>query len=122
MLVIQEGSAEFGHFFEHFILMEVRAYLSYFELFKNIHFWRTHCGKEVDLVVGEAEWAIEIKTSKHKSIKDFKGLLAFNEEFPRAKLIAITFDDSRRVIDNKIEVFPWQVFLKKMWNNEMFVF
>jgi len=120
MLVIQEGSVEFGHFFEHFILMEVRAYLSYFNRHKNSYFWRTHCGKEVDLVIGEAEWAIEIKTSKHNSMKEFKGLLAFGEEFPSSKLIAITFDDSKRLIDNKIEVFPWQEFLKLLWNNQLF--
>ena len=85
-----------------------------------MYFWRTKCGKEVDLVIGEAEWAIEIKTSKHKSMNDFKGLLAFGEEFPEAKLIAITFDDSKRLIDNKIEVFPWRMFLKQLWDNEMF--
>ena len=81
--------------------------------------WRTTCGKEVDLVIGEAKWAIEIKTSKQKSVKDFKGLLAFGEEFPNAKLIAITFDDTKRIIDHKIEVYPWQVFLKQLWNKEL---
>jgi predicted AAA+ superfamily ATPase len=70
-------------------------------------------------VIGEAEWAIEIKTSKQKSMKDFKGLVAFGEEFPNAKLIAITFDDSKRIIDRKIEVFPWQEFLKQLWNREL---
>ena len=119
MLIIQEGSTEFGHFFEHFILMEIRAFLSYFNCYKNIYFWRTNCGKEVDLVIGEAEWAIEIKTSKQKSMKDFKGLLAFGEEFPDAKLIAITFDDAKRLIDRKIEVFPWQEFLKQLWDKEL---
>jgi predicted AAA+ superfamily ATPase len=115
MLVIQEGSVEFGHFFEQFIIMEIRAFLSYNHWYKNIYFWRTSCGKEVDLVVGEAEIAIEIKTSKQKSMKEFKGLLAFGEEFPKAKLIAITFDDVKRVIDNKIEVFPWRDFLRLLW-------
>ena len=119
MLTIQEGSVEFGHFFEHFILMEIRAFLSYFNHYKNIYFWRTNCGKEVDLIIGEAEWAIEIKTSKQKSMKDFKGLLAFGEEFPNAKLMAITFDDSKRIIDHKIEVFPWQEFLKQLWNGKV---
>ena len=37
-----------------------------------------------------------------------------------AKLIAITFDDSKRVIDKQIEVFPWYDFLKEMWNNKLF--
>ena len=119
MLIIQEGSVEFGHFFEHFILMEVRAFLPYSNHYKNIYFWRTSCGKEVDLVIGEAEWAIEIKTSKQKSIKDFTGLLAFGEEFPNAKLMAITFDDSKRIIDGRIEVFPWKEFLKQLWNNKV---
>ena len=120
MLVIQEGSVEFGHFFEHFILMELRAFLSYFNHYKNIYFWRTACGKEVDIVIGEAEWAIEIKTSKQKSMKDFKGLLAFGEEFPNAKLMAVTFDDSKRLIDGRIEVFPWQEFLQQLWNHKVF--
>ena len=53
-------------------------------------------------------------------MKEFKGLLAFGEEFPSSKLIAITFDDSKRLIDNKIEVFPWQEFLKLLWNNQLF--
>jgi predicted AAA+ superfamily ATPase len=116
MITIQEGSAEFGHFFEHFIVMEIRAFLSYHHLYKNISFWRTHCGKEVDLVIGEAEMAIEIKTSKQKSAKEFKGLLAFGEEFPHAKLVAVTFDDSRRTVGHTIEVYPWQEFLKQMWS------
>ena len=119
MMLIQEGSVEIGHFFEHFILMEIRAFLSYSNIYKNIYFWRTSCGKEVDLVIGEAEWAIEIKTSKQKSMKYFQGLIAFGEEFPGAKLIAVTFDDSKRLIDNKIEVFPWQTFLKDLWNNRL---
>jgi len=119
MLVIQEGSVEYGHFFEHFILMEIRAFLSYNNYYKNIYFWRTNCGKEVDIVIGEADLAIEIKTSKQKSMREFKGLLAFGEEFPNAKLIAITFDDTKRLINNKIEVFPWQEFLKQLWNDEL---
>jgi predicted AAA+ superfamily ATPase len=120
MLIIQEGSAEFGHFFEHFILMEIRAFLSYKNFYKNIYFWRTQCDKEVDVIIGEAECAIEIKTSKQKSMKDFKGLIAFGEEFPNARLMAVTFDDSKRVINNKIEVFPWHEFVKELWNNELF--
>ena len=119
MLLIQEGNVEFGRFFEHFILMEIRAFLSYFNGYKNTYFWRTSCGKEVNLIIGEAEWAIEIKTSKQKSMKEFKGLLAFGEEFPNAKLIAITFDDTKRIIEHKIEVFPWQLFLKQLWNKEL---
>jgi len=119
MLLIQEESVEFGHFFEHFILMEVRAFLSYYHRYKNIYFWRTHCGKEVDLVIGEAEWAIEIKSSKQKSMKDFKGLLAFGEEFPNAKLMAVTLDDTKRIVGHKIELFPWQAFLKQLWDNTL---
>ena len=119
MLLIQEESVEFGHFFEHFILMEIRAAMSYFNRYKSIYFWRTNCGKEVDIIIGEAKWAIEIKTSKQKSVKDFKGLIAFGEEFPNAKLFAITFDDTKRLIDNKITVFPWQEFLQQLWTNTL---
>ena len=119
MRLIQEGSVEFGHFFEQFILMEIRAAISYFSLYKNVYFWRTACGKEVDIIIGDAQWAIEIKTSKQKSVKDFKGLIAFAEEFPNAKLFAVTFDDTKRLIDNRIEVFPWQEFLQQLWTNTL---
>lgn len=120
MMLIQEGTVEFGHFFEQFIMMELRAFLSYTNNYTKMTFWRTTCGKEVDIILGDAEIAIEIKTTNHKSKKDFKGLLTFGAEFPNTKLIAITFDNEKRIIDNQISVYPWREFLNEMWNGLIF--
>ncbi|HCU24680.1 MAG TPA: AAA family ATPase, partial [Deltaproteobacteria bacterium] len=62
MRKIQEGTEEFGRQFEHFLIEEIRAYLSYREIHLPLSFWRTSTQLEVDLIVGDMESAIEFKS------------------------------------------------------------
>ena len=64
MRLIQEGSEEFGRAFEHFLIEEIRAFLGYREKFLPLAYWRTSTGLEVDLIVGDMDLAIEIKSSR----------------------------------------------------------
>ena len=57
---IKPGSELFGKAFEHFILLEVRAYLSYRRKAEAMCYWRSTSGFEVDLVLGD-QWAIEVE-------------------------------------------------------------
>jgi hypothetical protein len=45
---------------EHFVILEVRAYLSYTRKRAEMRYWRSVSKFEVDLVVGD-ELAVEIK-------------------------------------------------------------
>jgi uncharacterized protein len=53
------GSQEFGKAFEHYILMELKAYQSYRNPDMPVTFWRTSTGREVDFILGDKELAYD---------------------------------------------------------------
>lgn len=115
--LVQPKTEEFGNAFEHFLVEEVRAYLSYKEKFLPMSFWRTSTGLEVDLIIGELDLAIEFKaTLKIKSIH-LRGLAALNEDQAVRKSIIVCMEEVPRQIGN-ILLLPWKVFCQKLWQGE----
>ena len=115
---LQPGSTDFGKAFEHLIIQEIIAYLSYSENDNQLSYWRTSSGFEVDAVIGKAKVAIEIKSSKEVQSKHIKGLKIFKDEFPEVRLIMVSLDANPRLM-NGVEVLPAELFLKKLWNGEI---
>ncbi len=113
------GSAEFGHAFEHFIIQEIIAYIGYSESQHSLSYWRTTSGYEVDAVIGNANVAIEIKSTEEVHSHHTRGLKAFSEEFPGARLIIVSMDKHPRRM-NEIDVLPAMNFLTMLWNGEVF--
>jgi len=111
-------SIDFGKAFEHLIVQEVLAYLSYSEKEKELYYWRTTRGYEVDMILGEGEVAVEIKASKEIVSRHTKGLKAFKEDFPNARLMIVSLEDQPRLV-NEVEVYPALQFLNKIWNGEI---
>ena len=111
-----QGTDVYGHALEHLIIQELRAYLSYRRgENESLSYWHTLDNRyEVDAVVGDAEMAIEIKSSKNVESHDTKGLKAFGEEHPEAKLVLISMEDTPRKL-NGIEVWPATQFLSRLW-------
>ncbi len=116
---LRPGSPEFGHAFEHFIIQEIIAYHGYSEKSGNISYWRTTSGYEVDVIIGDAEVAIEIKSSEEVQSRHTRGLKAFSEEFPDARLIMVSLDKMPRLM-NGIEIYPALEFLARIWNGTIF--
>lgn len=116
---LSPGSPEFGHAFEHFIIQELIAYIGYFRPLQNLSYWRTSSGYEVDAIIGNAEVAIEIKSSGEVQSHHTKGLKAFSEEFPDCRLTLVSLDKYPHRINN-IEVYPVSEFLKRLWNGDLF--
>lgn len=116
---MEPGSADFGHAFEHLIIQEIIAYISYTHRRKKLSYWRTTSGFEVDLIYGDAEVAIEIKSSQEIQPKHIKGLKAFKEEYPNARTIIISLDVAYRKM-NDVEIWPVDQFLKALWQNDIF--
>ncbi|MBU0488933.1 MAG: DUF4143 domain-containing protein [Bacteroidetes bacterium] len=108
------GSEAFGHAYEHFIIQEIMAFSGYHGDNEAISYWRTASGYEVDVIIGSGEIAIEIKSSDEVRSRHLKGLNAFGEEFPDARLIIVSFDKHKRIM-NKVEVWPAEQFLKELW-------
>lgn len=116
---IQQKSILFGDAFEHFIILEIRAYISYARNHKELLYWRTTSQMEVDLVIPEI-LAIEIKATHLVADKHMKGIRALKEEKQFQRYIIVSQDLSRRKTDDEIEIFPWQIFLQALWNKELF--
>lgn len=116
---LRPGSPEFGHALEHFIIQEIIAYHGYSEKSGNISYWRTTSGYEVDVIIGDAEVAIEIKSSGEVQSHHTRGLKAFSEEFPGAELIMVSMDKLPRLM-NGIAVYPVMNFLARLWNGNIY--
>lgn len=108
------GSDDFGHAFEHFIIQELIAYIGYNHVEERLSYWRSASGYEVDAVIGEGRLAIEIKSSDEAKSRHTRGLKAFSEEYPDARLIVVSLDKYRRKM-NDVEVFPALEFLDNLW-------
>src|SRR3990167_3720704 len=110
-----------GKSFEHFILMELMAYLSLKRKRLSIQYWRTKTGLEVDFILGDADVAIEVKLSKQVHKQDIKGLIAFCKEHPTTKAYVVSQDIKPRDLDigdeKIIHILPWSYFLTKMWED-----
>lgn len=59
---IRAQSELFGVAFEHFIMLEIRAYVSYRRLDIPVSYWRSTSKFEVDLIIGSS-YALEIKST-----------------------------------------------------------
>ncbi len=108
----------FGDAFEHFIAMELRAYLSYRRLRLPLSYWRSKSGFEVDFLIGDSI-AIEVKATERVASSDLKGLYAFQEEGVAKQYCLVSQDPVSRKTSSGIEIMPWQVFIKRLWQNEL---
>ena len=118
---IKEKSELFGKAFEHFIILEIRAFLSYSRKILEMFYWRTQKSHlEVDLIVGQ-KVAIEIKATRMVQDKHLKGLRAFKEEQLIPKYIVVSLDESQRLTSDNIHILPWRVFLKNLWTHQILI-
>ena len=111
---ISMGGELFGPAFEHFVVLELRAYLSYTRSRRSMSYWRSTSQFEVDLIVDDI-CAIEIKSTKMVVDKHLKGLRAFKEEGLTKRYIIVSLDPERRKTPDGIEILPWKTFLSELW-------
>ena len=84
-----------------------------------LSYWHTHTGYEVDAVLGDANVAIEIKSCQEVQSRHLRGLKAFGEEHPNARLIIVSLDVAPRTFNN-VEVMPATHFLQELWNHKIY--
>jgi len=115
---LQPGSPEYGKAFEHFIIQELQAWNTYASTNHELSYWRTASGYEVDVILGDAQVAIEIKSAQEIHSHHLKGLKAFSEEHPNARLLVVSREWSRRIHGN-IEIIPVTEFLDMLWKGNI---
>ena len=107
------GSADFGEFFEHFIYMELRAWIDWRRPRTQLSYWRSQSGFEVDFLLDE-EVAIEVKAAERVVGRDLSGLRALREEGRFRRFILVAREDRPQRLDG-IDIMPWRDFLDALW-------
>lgn len=110
---LEPQSDRYGQAFEHFIAMELRAYLSYTRKDLTLCYWSSQHGFEVDFIIGD-NIAIEVKTTQTITDKHLKGLLMLKEENICNHYYVISMDKVSR-ISQGITIIHWRDFLLKLW-------
>jgi predicted AAA+ superfamily ATPase len=110
------GSADYGHAFEHLVVQELVAYMHYRHCEEKLSYWRTYTGVEVDVIVGDARVAIEIKSTEEVQNRHIKNLKAFAEEHPDSKLMIVSLDVFTRQMGN-IECIYVMDFFHRLWTD-----
>lgn len=108
----------FGKAFEHFIFQELIAHSHYSGTKYPITYWRTTSQFEVDFILGDHEIALEVKSADKLNGNHFRGLEAFADEYKTKHSILVSMEERPRKVNN-ILILPWQIFLNKLWSNEL---
>jgi len=116
--VRQERGVDFEKAFEHFILMEIKAHNSYYEIDYEINFWRTKSGLEVDFILGGGAIAIEVKGAGSIENKDLRPLNAFIDTYAPRKALIVCNEKEERIV-GKVRITPWRKFLHDLWNGKI---
>jgi predicted AAA+ superfamily ATPase len=116
MPVLPKSDA-YGRAFEHWVALELRAYLKLRKPRLSLSYWRSVTQMEVDFVVGD-DLAIEVKASQLVTERDLKGLRALREENLGHRLIVVSNDTGSRTIDG-IEILPWDAFSRALWGGKL---
>ncbi|MBI4677462.1 MAG: ATP-binding protein [Elusimicrobia bacterium] len=111
------GSALFGECFEHWLILEVRAFLGIRRQDAAMRYWRTKTGFEADLVVGDA-LAVEFKATRQVAERHLKGLKALREEGVVKGFAVVSLDPEPRTVDG-IRILPWAKFLEALWHGAL---
>ena len=116
---LQPGSIDFGHAFEHLVVQEIIAYLGYHGKLEKLSYWHTYNDYEVDVVLGDAEVGIEIKSTDEVQSRHLHGLKAFKEEHPGVRMIVVSLDPNPRLF-KEVEVWPVKQFFEQLWSGKIY--
>lgn len=106
-----------GPALETLFLQSLLAINDYYNLDYKIYFWRTHTGQEVDFIAygPKGLHAFEIKRNENITSKSLKGLQAFKQDYPEAKLHFVHLGKQKEYY-NDISCIPFIEALKELPN------
>jgi predicted AAA+ superfamily ATPase len=112
---LSPATEHYGRCFEQFLLLELRAYLSYRRRNELLYFWKSQSGFEVDVVVSN-QLALEVKSTEFVQARHLRGLKVLREEGIVRQFCVVSRDPEERVMDG-ITILPWQRFLERLWSD-----
>lgn len=115
---VVEKTEAYGKALEHLVYLELYAYLKYNDVDYDISYWRTSTQTEVDFVIGNAEIAIEVKSTDNVQNRHLKGLKQFANDYQPKRSIIISKDKYYRKTEN-IEMMHIEHFLDELWKDKI---
>jgi predicted AAA+ superfamily ATPase len=97
------------------VAQHLKAWVAYSQVKKELFFWRTRSGVEVDFVVygPDGLWAIEVKNAQKVRPDDLRGLRSFKEEYPLSKTFLL-YRGKDRFLTDEILCAPCENFLRRL--------
>jgi predicted AAA+ superfamily ATPase len=106
-----------GQALEGLVAQHLKAWISYSGERRDLFFWRTRSGVEVDFVVyGKEIWALEVKNDKKIHPGDLRGLRSFKEEYPMSKTLLL-YRGKDRLMKDGVLCLPCNDFLRRLIPN-----
>jgi predicted AAA+ superfamily ATPase len=101
-----------GQVLEGLVAQHLRAWVAYSRLKRELFFWRTRSGVEVDFVIygPDGLWAIEVKNTRKIRPDDLRGLRSFKEEYAGSKTFFL-YRGKDRLLTEGILCAPCEEFL-----------
>ncbi len=113
---------ELGPLLEALVVNELRAYISYQNLYYPLHYWSSYSGSEVDVLLEtqDGHVAIEIKASHRWDRKFHRALKSVAEDLGRSSTATYgVYMGAQQVLVDDVRVLPVQDFLKALWRGEL---
>ena len=117
----EPGSESFGKAFENWLFHELKTYNSYNKARLDLSYWRLSTGVEVDFIINDMEYAVEVKAvSKiHDGhLKNLREIIKDHPELKRRYLVSLV--DSNRITDDGIEIINYPSFIEQLWQGKLF--
>lgn len=120
------NGAEAGKSLEHYIFLELLAYIKLNSLDQRIDYWRTHTGIEVDFILNCSTLnpiPVEVKISHNLHHTELKGLKTFMKEYNVKKGYLVCMVDRARkhtIEEGEIIIYPVKEFLEDLWDGKIF--
>jgi uncharacterized protein len=108
-----------GQALEGLVAQHLKAWIAYSRSKRELFFWRTRSGVEVDFVVygPDGLWAIEVKNTRKIRPDDLRGLRSFKEEYPQSEGILL-YRGEDRLLTEGILCVPCEDFLIKLYPDQ----
>jgi len=104
-----------GQALEGLVAQHLKAWIAYSKVKRELFFWRTRSGVEVDFVVYGPDnlWAVEVKNARKIHPNDLRGLRSFREEYPESKALFL-YRGKDRLVKEGILCLPCVEFIKEL--------
>jgi predicted AAA+ superfamily ATPase len=119
--IVNLKGIEAGRSLEHYIFLELHAYINLNSLYSKIAYWRTHSGIEIDFIIHirrDTPIPIEVKISETVHKTELKNMKIFMKEYGvKTGYIVCMCDRARRHIFEEGEIIIYSVreFLEDLW-------